>query len=192
MVCLDQPGDDRGDSLGYLRMGRVEVYPELSPLDPFHDSAIDQQQFRVSRHRNLQGKRHPDGDRFIPDNVAPAQRKIFDDSCPRNSVPKVPYRHQFLEPLMLPHDKPGHSVSFLSRSRLRTEHSSDGRDPFATRILQEHALVRMSSILHFLRTEYAVSNPYLFISRTRYFCGVLSGADSEPRSHRNRRSHTMG
>ena len=114
MVCLDQRGDDRGDSLGYLRMGRVEVHSEVSPLDPFHDSAIDQQWLRISWHKHLQGERHPEGDTCIPGDVAPAQRKIFDDSFPSYPVPTVLYRHQFLEPLMLPHDKPGHAVFFLS------------------------------------------------------------------------------
>ena len=117
-------GPSKGGKTITGEMLRVEVHPKLSPLDPFHDSAIDQQRLRISRHKYFQGERHPEGDTSIPGDVAPAQRQIFDDSFPGHLVPKVLYRRQFLEPLMLPHDKPGHPVSFLSRSRLRTEHSS--------------------------------------------------------------------
>src|SRR6266850_2963912 len=118
MLCLDQREDDLCDSLGLLRLGRVEVHPELRPLDPSHGGTINQQQLWVSRHKNLQGERHPNGDRCIPDNVAPAQRKIFDDSFTGNPVSTVPHRRECLESLPLPQDKPGHSVSFLDRSRL--------------------------------------------------------------------------
>ena len=54
----------------------------------------------------------------FPGHVAPAQRKIFDQSFPSNPVPQVVHRHQFLEPVILPHDKSGHSVSILHGSRL--------------------------------------------------------------------------
>src|SRR5580765_5269361 len=111
MLCLDQRGDDLCDSLGHLRLGIVEVHPELRPFDPCHGGTIDQQQLRVSRHKNLQGEHHPDGDRLIPDNVAPAQRKVFDDSFTGNPVPTVAHRRECLESLPLPQDKPGHSVS---------------------------------------------------------------------------------
>src|SRR6267143_7324421 len=133
MLCLDQRGYECSDSFGYLRRGRVEVYPEFHPefrpLDPYHDGAIDSQRLGVSWYKHLEGERHPDGDRGVAGHVTPAQRKIFDDSFTGNPIPEVPYRHQLVEPLiLLPHDKPGHSVSFLSRSRLRTEPSSDGHD----------------------------------------------------------------
>ncbi len=52
-MCLDQRGDDRGDALGHLWLGRVEVHPELRTLDPFHGGAIDQQWLRVFRQKNL-------------------------------------------------------------------------------------------------------------------------------------------
>src|SRR4249919_802277 len=111
MLCLDQLGDDLCDSLGHLRLGVDEVHPELRPLDPCHGGMVYQQQLRVSRHKNLQGERHPDENRFIPDNVAPAQRKIFDDSFTGNPLPTVAHRRECLEPLTLPYTKPGHSVS---------------------------------------------------------------------------------
>src|SRR5713101_8808748 len=111
MLCLDQRGDDLCDSLGLLRLGSVEVHPERRPLDPFHGGAIDQEQLRISRHKNLQGEHRPDGDRYIPGNIAPAQRKIVDDSFTGNPVSTVAHRRECLEPLTLPHDKPGHFVS---------------------------------------------------------------------------------
>jgi hypothetical protein len=39
MLRLDQLGDDLCDSLGQLQFVRVEVHPEISPLDPFHGSS---------------------------------------------------------------------------------------------------------------------------------------------------------
>ena len=57
MLHLDQRGDDHGDSLDYLQLERVEIHPELDPLDPIHNSAIDRQRLRVSPQENLQGDR---------------------------------------------------------------------------------------------------------------------------------------
>src|SRR6185295_6818526 len=111
MLRLDQLGDDLCDSLGQLQFVRVEVHPKISPLDPFHGGALDQQQLCFSRYKNMQGEHHSNGDRSIPGNVAPGQRKIFDDSFTGNSVPKVAHRRECLEPLTLPQDKPGHAVS---------------------------------------------------------------------------------
>src|SRR5437016_2327139 len=111
MLCLDQRGDDLRDSFCHLRLVSVEFHPELRPLDPCDGGTIDQQQLRVSRHENLQGEHHSDGDRYIPDNVAPAQRKIFNDSFTGNPVPTVAHRGECLESLTLPQDKPLHSVS---------------------------------------------------------------------------------
>ena len=59
MLCLDQRGDNLCDSLGHLRLVSVELHPERRPLDPCHGGAIDQQQLRVSRHKNLQGSAIP-------------------------------------------------------------------------------------------------------------------------------------
>src|SRR6266850_3349459 len=121
MLCLDQRGDDLCDSLGLLRLGSLEVHPERRSLNPFHGGAIDQQQLRVSRHKNLQGEHRPDGDRYISGNVAPAQRKIFDDSFTGNPVPTVAHRRECLESLTLPQDKALHSVSLSLSTTLAYE-----------------------------------------------------------------------
>src|SRR3970040_1172652 len=119
MVRLDQRGDDLCDALGHLRLERVKSHPELSPLDPFHGGTIDQQERRRgSRHKNFQGEHHPNGDRFIPDNVAPAQRKIVDASFTGNPVPTIPHRREGLETLTIPQNKLSHTVS-LSLSSTR-------------------------------------------------------------------------
>ena len=57
MLHLDQRGDDHGDSLEYLQLERVEIHPELDPLDSIHNSAINRQRLRVSPQENLQGDR---------------------------------------------------------------------------------------------------------------------------------------
>lgn len=60
MLRLDQRGDDLCDSLSHLRLGTVEIHPEIRALNPFHGGAIDQQRFRISRHKNLQCDHRPD------------------------------------------------------------------------------------------------------------------------------------
>jgi len=113
MLHFDQRGDDLCDLFGLLWVRCVEVHSELRSRDPFHDSVIDQQWRRVSRYKNLQIEGHSNGDRRIPGNVAPAQRKIFDDSFAGNPFMKISHRQQSLEPVILPHDKPSHCLSFL-------------------------------------------------------------------------------
>src|SRR5262245_20470587 len=102
MLRLDQLGDDLCDSLGQLQFVSVEVHAEISPLGPFHSGVIDQQQLCLSRHKNMQGEHHSNGDWPIASNVATGQRKIFNNSFTSNSIPEVAHRRECLEPLTLP------------------------------------------------------------------------------------------
>jgi hypothetical protein len=43
MRSRDQRRDDGGDACSDLRLGIIEVDPELRSLDPFHDCALDEQ-----------------------------------------------------------------------------------------------------------------------------------------------------